>query len=824
MTDLPRRLLLLLDAEQRGVTAPVGVGLNVNALRRWAQARQWQVTTLPPAPGDTSWLWCPARRSDLLRLPPEQGGTLVLADTDLLLDEEDWAAALPGQTAEQSARSHHATRGWPAALPLARLYPDGAHLHLHPQAAALLGPLLPPEDLRASAQRLATAHTVTPQVARTLDVPPDTLHDLQDGGWLWPEPHGWSFPPFLRDLLCPHPDPDLAQKAAQTLEDEGLPDAALHTLARAALWGAYLQLLTLTARASQREDALRAALRPLPDRWRREPQAAYLAGLLARAAGDLDSAEALYTRSLTGLHDHGAALAHNARGVVRAMQGDAEAALNDFQQAAQTGGLTGGEASQNRATLLIQLGRHADAEHSLHRAAAAFREAGDPEREARSLQSLGTLHFGRGQLREALEAYRRALHLRPNPQMQALTHLNIAECHLYLGEFDQAHRHMQDVQELHSRDPHPPTAGWLSRLQALTLLLNGEPAQALTVLRGVRTDDRSLQAEAALLRAQALRELRDPAAARTALEEARSLGLRAQLESATLNGESLDALIDEARQEEARLELVAALLRRARPDDLTEALNLIRTYGYLSLLNSPVAVPLAALASDQATRELFPLRIQTVGPLRFTHAGRQVQLTDFPTRKSAALLVALALSDHPQPREPLAERFWPGAKNPLASLQTAVYHLRSTFGVPMIGTERGMLSLLFPVRSDLDDLRRAVTQQDTEGLAHLLRPLTAPLSVLPDLPAELSEERAQAERLLHDALRAHAAAQPNADTRRRDALRLLVTSDPLDIDSREDLIRWHEQRGETELAEQERRLLRDALRSLGLHSGEPGGP
>ncbi|MFC6801039.1 hypothetical protein ACFQDE_04185 [Deinococcus caeni] len=52
--------------------------------------------------------------------------------------------------------------------------------------------------------------------------------------------------------------------------------------------------------------------------------------------------------------------------------------------------------------------------------------------------------------------------------------------------------------------------------------------------------------------------------------------------------------------------------------------------------------------------------------------------------------------------------------------------------------------------------------------------------------------------------------------RRRDALRILIAADPLDTDSREDLIRWHELHGEHDLAESERAHLRETRAALGL--------
>ncbi|GGO31979.1 tetratricopeptide repeat protein [Deinococcus humi] len=823
LLPLPVRLLQRLQRDHRdgrwaGVVAPVEVGANQSGLTAWAEAQGWTVWRTPPPPEKTGWLWLPAARQDLQKLPYAPEDVLVLGGADLCYTPEDWAAALPDQTQAERTATFAVSGGWPGALELARQRPGDREAYRQPQASVLLAPFLPPEELRSAARVLAVSPLVTPGVGAALDVAPTVWQSLVEGGWLWPAAGGWAFPSLLRRVLTPDPDPGLARRAAQALQEADHTSAALEALADAALWTDYLSLLIRTARTGQGEAALRAQLRRLPERWRTAPEALYLAGLVARVVGDLDRAETLYTRALTGLVDGAGALVLNARGVVRAMRGEVDGALDDFTQAAQSDGRTAGEASQNRATLLVQLGRHAEAESSLNAAVAAFREAGDLLREVYSLQTLGSLHFGRGLLREALGPYRKSLQLSlaDFPEDAVFSHLNLAESHIYLGEFDQAEHHLQAAAAHNERHPSSLTAGWMHRVQAILALQLGEGAQAIAALDRIQTDDRSLQAETALLRVRAYRELGQPQQALATLQPARPLGLRAELEEALLGQAEIDPVIEAARQEEARLELVTALLHRSTPEDLQEALELIRQHGYLAVLGSRAAAPLASLAQDPSTRALFPLRIQTLGPLRFTHAGRQVQLADFPTRKSAALLVALALAEHPQSREVLAERFWPGAKNPLASLQTAIYHLRSTFGVPLVGSERGLMSLLFPVQSDLADLRRALQSEDLTGLAALLRPLTAPLTVLSDLPAELTEERAWAEHLLHDALRLHAQAQPAAEVHRRDALRALIATDPLATDSREDLIRWHELHGEEELAEQERRHLADVLRALGV--------
>ncbi len=817
---LPRRLLARLQGAFPGVVAPVGVGLGQAALCHWAERAGLVVVDAAPAPGLDGWLWRPARRAELIHLAPSHADALVLADADGLLDADDWAAALPGQPRAVAEASFATCGGWPAALPLAQALPGESDLHAHPLASTRLGPLLPPAALLGAARRLAVAALVTPAVADALGVEAERLDALHDGGWLWHAPPGLAFPTLMRRLLCPRPGAAAARRAARALEGDGHVAAALRTLSQAAVWPDYLALLASTARAAQGEAALRAALAPLPERWRSAPAALHVAGLLARAAGDAAAAAGLYTRAIAGgLEPPVAAQAHNARGVVHAMAGEVAAALADFDIAAGAGGVTAGEACRNRATLLVQQARHDDAERSLQAAVAAFREAGDLLREARSLETLGSLQFGRGLLREALAPYRKALDLLlpAQPEAAAMVLLNLAECQLGLGDADAAAALQRDAAALNAIVASPVIAGWLERIAALADVQAGRHDAALSRLQALRSDDAALLAECALLQARVLREQGRAEAALAALEPARPLGLRADVEAALIQGgAALDAAIAEARRHDARVELATALLARTGDADLAEALALIRQHGWRALLDAPAAAPLVRLAEDAATRALFPLKLQTFGPLRITHAGRVLQLSDVPARKSAALLVALALAAKPLPREALAERFWPDAKNPVASLQTAIYHLRATFGVAVVGGERGLLELLFPVESDVAALQRALSAGDARALAACLRHLPQPAAFLPDLPAELDEERGDAQRLLLDALRAHADAQPAHDVRRRDALRALLATDPLDTESREALIGWHERRGEHDLAAQEQRRLDEALAALGL--------
>jgi len=77
---LPAGLRARLQLATAGVVAPIGAGLNVQALRDWAGDQGWAVSEDPPAAGLTQWIWCPARRSELTRLAPEHADALVLGE------------------------------------------------------------------------------------------------------------------------------------------------------------------------------------------------------------------------------------------------------------------------------------------------------------------------------------------------------------------------------------------------------------------------------------------------------------------------------------------------------------------------------------------------------------------------------------------------------------------------------------------------------------------------------------------------------------------------------------------------------------------------
>src|SRR5437879_1028178 len=89
-----------------------------------------------------------------------------------------------------------------------------------------------------------------------------------------------------------------------------------------------------------------------------------------------------------------------------------------------------------------------------------------------------------------------------------------------------------------------------------------------------------------------------------------------------------------------------------------------------------VAEPAAAVPAPA-------VRVELLGRLRLLHGARAI--TRFRTRRTGALLGWLALHrGEPQPREELAERFWPdaGADSGRASLRKSLSSLRGQLEPP----------------------------------------------------------------------------------------------------------------------------------------------
>lgn len=823
MTPLPPALLARLARAPDLVVAPVGLGFAQEALIAWAKGEKRAVTRdAKQLPAEPCLLW-PRARSALAELSPawQPEKALFLSEAELLFDAAAWRKALEGAPHEFIERSYAECGGWPEGLRLAKaLKGHPLPLFRHPLVTAHLERLLPDTKARQVLQRAAKVPLVLPELYELLEVSASEIEALADAGYLYPDGLGYRLPALLGRYLAPAGAGEVAPAAADILAARGAHADALAALAAAGHWERYLELLAASFEPQAGEAALRRALLPLPAPVQASPGYRYLLGTLERLKGDLDAAHLHYRAARKGAVGALKARIDNARGICLVLQGESEGALKAFKAAARQAAepRLKGEAYHNLAGVLIQQQRAREAEAALTRAIKLFRESKEYVREARSLQLLALGQHQRGLLREAQQGYREALELLGMlGQPTALLRVNLAEVWLMMGKHAAARRELDEAEKEAQARGDARTLGYVQVNRALAALSAHDDFEAERLLQGVlqrEGGDAHLAAEAKLLLARCLRLRGEVAQAAVHAQEAIGLGLRAALEAALCTGAPLDDLIARARGEEARFELATALLHRAEEGDLREALELIRAHEYRVLLEQPAhALKLAELSREDASlHALFPLTLTLFGPLRVRFLGRELTLADFPTRKSAALLIKLAVSEAPQPRELLADALWQDAGNPLHSLQTALYHLSRTLGVPVVESKRGSLALSYPVQLDLNVFTRqakalltappfAHSEAIREALAH------APEGLLPELPEWFEEERREAEALKLRLLGRLADLEALEPGRAAEALETLLKLDPYDVEARERLIAHYLVLGEDELARREREQL-----------------
>ncbi|MEX2541726.1 MAG: hypothetical protein WD314_07950 [Trueperaceae bacterium] len=855
MLLLPAQLREALRHAPRVVVAPVAVGFGQAALRAWAEGTGRTVLHDPGALAERPALLICARRSQLARIPRALplSELLVIDESDTVFDAAGWRDAMDGLPANFSDETFEECRGWPLGLELAQRIGDcPTPLHRHPLAAVALERLLPEGRLRETLGRAAITPLLVPDHYLPLSIEPAEVDELLNKGYLRPERDGLSLPRLLRRYLrqlpvAPHSEStageagpaekELTLAVARTLADRRHLDEALTALAEAELWEAYLELLAqgYEPTASDGEARLRRSLRVLPAWTHGTGEYRYLVGSLERLRGELERAQAQYRSARTLAAGELRARIDNARGIAYALRGKLEDARKAFGAAAKgAGGKRGapsaarleGEARHNRAGVFIQQGHFAQAETDLRLAVGSFRDAADYVREARSLQLLALSWHRRGLLQEARTGYGEALELLATlGQPTALLRVNLAEVLLLTGNADEAKNQLELAagEALHDAR----ASGYVQVNLAFWRLSQGQTEAAGRQLRELLRQEgleAHLHAEARLLLARALRLQGER---EEALEHARSagpVGVAAMVEEALCRagdrGPSLDDAIALARTQEARFELATALLHRGASGDLEESLALIRAHGYRILLDSPQHAPaLAALAqNDPATVELFPLRMSTFGGFTVRFLGHALTLAEFPTRKSAALLLRLALARRPLARETLAEEFWSDTSNPVHSLQTALYHLNRTLSAQVVGGRKGTVELIYPVALDLAEFEQAATRSlegsapenawahDAEGVRLALA--IAAGEPLAEFPEWFDEERRRAEALRLRLWRRLAELDSSEPRRAAESLEALLRLDPYDVESHRNLIGIYAELGEANLVRRQRERLR----------------
>jgi tetratricopeptide (TPR) repeat protein len=838
MDLLPPKLRDALKRAPRVVVAPVAVGFGQEALSAWAEGSGRSVRRDPASLGEGPALLLCSRRSSLTEISREVAldDMLVIEEADALFDRAAWLAALDKASRAFAESSFEQCEGWLLGLDLARRIGDAdIPLHRHPLAAVALERLLPEGPLREALERSATAPLLVPELHRRLRIAAAEVDELLDAGFLRPVKGGLALPRLLRLYLRPHVEQETDLGVARVLASRRHLDEALSVLAEAELWKPFLELLAeeFEPAASEGEARLRWWLRALPRAAHSHPEYHYLVGSLERLMGDLDRAQGRYRSARKLAAGELLARIDNACGIAFALSGKLEDARRAFGAAARgAGGGPGGlrlegEARHNRAGVFIQQGRFAEAEEDLRHAVANFRQAGDYVREARSLQLLALSSHRRGLLDEARKGYAEALELLGTlGQPTALLRTNLAEVLLLMGEASEAKAQLDQAATEARHDAR--ARGYVEANEALWSLTQGQAEAAARQLRALLRGEgleAHLRAEVELLLARALRLLGDSEQGLAHAQSAAPVGVAAALEQALCRGGELggelDEVIERAREEEARFELATALLNREGPGDVEEALALIRAHGYRILLDSPRHAPaLAALAeNDPATVELFPLRMSAFGGFRLRFLGNTLTLAEFPTRKSAALLLRLALASRALPREALAEEFWGDTGNPVHSLQTALYHLNRTLKAQVVGGRKGTVELIYPVELDLHELERVAAEAEEGTWSASPESVRRALALaegeaLGEFPEWFDEERRRAEAVRARLWRRLAELEAAQPQRAAEALETLLRLEPYDAEAHRSLIGIYAQLGETDLARRQEERLRLIEREL----------
>lgn len=797
------------------------------------------------------------------------GQALVLDELDLAANLEDWRAllaALGASKPDAAAREALArTGGWPAALGLARLIaarrgPDGIVESLVPDEpvvrAYLEHGLAGAGDLLPALEALSIAPYATAALAEAA-LPGEgrrALERLVEGSWLAPDPRpgAWRLHPLARAHLAGQLEARLGaaqaarlrERVADALDSEGNLEEALVLLAGGRAWTAYAERLERGGASLLRSGGaarVRAAISRLPASERERAGLHQLEGQVAQAGGDLERALDCYARAESAATSPEARVrAVNAQGAALSQRGQYAAALARFRAAlTDLAGLERsalvGDVRNNTGITWLRLGRSADALRAFREAARAYRAAAEPEREALTLHNLGVAHQERGEFREAERAYEDALKLKRQAGMRSrigTTLVNLAELRRHLGEPALARPLLEEASELARDDGDPAGEAYatvnLADLDldageneragrgyraALALLEDGEDAHAaaqarLGLARLHRLEGRLDGARAALAAADP-----DEAGSAHALESGLLLATAGEREAAEA---AFSAAAASAREREASFDLASALLHRARltgsETDAREGLELCRRLGYAAL---------AAMLAPAAPPETTGARLYLLGRfgLRLPD-GTEHGLDDLPTRKAALVLAHLALAGRPLPKEAVADAYWPDARNPTGSLDTALYHLRALLGRDAVRSGKGMVGLAMPLEVDATML----LAQAERLRGHQSPPLAAIEAVraayggplLPEFPGELEPERRAVEAAAVDALERLARAYQDAG-RGEDAAGVwhdLLRVDPYHTGAHESLVEHYEASGQASRAGRQKELLATALAEL----------
>jgi len=804
-------LYSLLRTAPRVVVAPVGVGFGQQALALWAQRNHRLVLRASSDIGQEACLLIPHRRRELesIRLD-DPAEALFLHETDLTYTKGEWLAAL-GTAREES---YHLSQGWPEGLRIAAQLSqrqDAIPLLHHPLTQAHLGRLIPKDVDRDALSRLASSPVLIPELYDLLQLTPDLVAELYDRGLLYAADQGYRLPALLRRALQRPLRAEQALELARLLASKQLHDPALEILREHGLWEAYLELIVESWVPRSGVQTLRAWLSRVPPRHRSLESYEYLTALLRRSSGDIEGA----IQQLEGLSRRAPPWLRlwltNALGVAYGMRGDYPKAVERFEAGlaqAQTS-LIQGHLLQNLGSALLHLQRYREGAGFLAKAVHTYRGVGGEE--AQGIENLIYAKVFEGYPLDALAE------IESSGASSPMVHNNTGRAYIMLGELEKAKQALARAKRAAEELGVPRSSAYAEVILAQVALLEGQFDLARSLADWVldTQQEANLRGEAHLVRSQLEFRRGRPWAAQEELAHAANIAFGYKTEAVRQGLIPLEPTLEEAREAGAMFDVAQLLMLKGDLDSLREALGLCQHNGYGLLLQHPFYSHhwLPLIEADPSCRRAFPLRIQTFGGFRVSFLGKTLSLADFPTRKTAALLLALALHER-QNREGLAERFWGELNHPLDSLQTAVSKLRSLLFPQLISSSKSQLSLNFPVVLDyLEFVKRAreLLEAPEAGLEDFIQRYGEPW--LPELADLFPLERLEVEHYQH-ALWTILAEQQAHPSLAVVAYRYALAHDPYSERAWQGLIAAYEQLDEPRLAAEAHRGMTQALSEL----------
>lgn len=818
MPGLRPGLRSLLRTAPRVVVAPVGAGFGQQALALWAQRNHRRVVTAPSDIGREACLLVPHRRCELesVHLALDEG--LFLHETDLTYTRAEWLGAFGAARTGYAEESYRLSQGWPEGLRIALQLAerqDATSLLHHPLAQAHLGRFIPRDISRESLIRAASSPVLIPELYGFLQLTPDLVAELYDRGLLYAADQGYRLPALLRRALQRPIQAQRALELAGILRSRHLHAPALEVLGEHGLWEAYLELIVETYVPRTGVQVLREQLERVPPGYRGLEAYQYLTALLRRSSGDIEGA----IQQLEGLSQTASPRLRlwltNALGVAYGMRGDYPKAVERFEAGlaqAQTS-LVQGHLLQNLGVALLYLKRYREGAESLTKAVHTYRSMGASQEEACGIENLIHAKVFEGYPLAALAEIERR-----SGASSPMVHNNMGRAYIMLGELEKARQALSRAKQVAEDAGVPRSSAYAEVILAQVALLEGQFDLARSLADRVigAYQEASIRGEAHLVRSQLEFRRGKLEAARAELALANGIALAHKTEAVRQGLSPLEPTLEEAREAGAMFDVAQLLMLKGDVTSLSEALRLCRQNGYGLLLKHPFYSHhwLPLIKADPSCWAAFPLTIQTFGSFRVSFVGKTLSLAQFPTRKTAALLLALALHNRPQNREELAERFWGELNHPLDSLQTAVSKLRSLLFPQLIGSSKSQLSLNFPVVLDcLEFVKRARTllEAPEAGLEDFIQRHSEPW--LPELADLFPMERSEVEHYQHE-LWATVAEQQAHPSLAVVAYRHALALDPYSERAWQGLIAAYERLDEAQLAAEARRSMAQALSEL----------